>query len=190
MQHLEYTRLWAGFALAESVYTFNNYKKPFRLLAQRTGEQEEDYCYHAFVTTSEKSAKTLITEQYDERWTMEKFFNFENKMGLDRAATHNLNIRYGRLAMSMLAQAACLQLRKNLNNDYVKWDAQHLAREVLAYAEGDIEVKEHTIVVTFYGSASHIIKEKYENLPDMLIKEGIDPKIPWLYDFKLDFRFK
>ena len=34
MQHLEYTRLWAGFALAESVYTFNNYKKPFRLLAQ------------------------------------------------------------------------------------------------------------------------------------------------------------
>jgi len=45
-------------------------------------------------------------------------------------------------------------------------------------------------VVTFYGSTNHIIKEKYENLPDILMKERIDPKIPWLYDFKLDFRFK
>jgi len=190
LQHLEYTRLWAGFAMTESEYTFNNCKKPFRLLAQRTGERQEDYCYHAFITTSEKSAQTLITEQYDERWTVEKFFNFENKMGLDRAATHNLNIRYGRLAMSMLAQAACFQLRKNLKNDYLKWDAEHLAREVLAYAEGDVKVKDDTIVVTFYGSTNHIIKEKYENLPDILMKERIDPKIPWLYDFKLDFRFK
>ena len=27
-------------------------------------------------------------------------------------------------------------------------------------------------------------------LPDKLTAEGIQPTIPWLYDFKLDFRFK
>ncbi len=59
LQHLEYTPLWAGFAMAESVYTFNNTKKQFRLLAQRTGERQEDYCYSAFITTSEKDAQTL-----------------------------------------------------------------------------------------------------------------------------------
>ncbi len=190
LQHLEYTCLWAGFAMTESEYTFNNCKKPFRLLAQRTGERQEDYCYNAFITTSEKSAQTLICEQYDERWTVEKFFNFENKMGLDRAATHNLNIRYGRMAMSMLAQAACFQLRKNLKDEYITWNAEHLAREVLAFSEGDVRVKDDTIIVRFYGNSNHIIKQKYKNLPDKLIKEGIDPKIPWLYDFKLDFQFQ
>lgn len=90
----------------------------------------------------------------------------------------------------MLAQAACFQLRKNLKNDYVKWDAQALAREVLAYAEGDIKVKEDTIVVTFYRNTNNISKEKYENLTDRWVKKKIDPKISWLYDFKLDLRFK
>jgi hypothetical protein len=28
------------------------------------------------------------------------------------------------------------------------------------------------------------------DLPNKLISQGINPKIPWLYDFKLDFRFK
>jgi len=27
-------------------------------------------------------------------------------------------------------------------------------------------------------------------MPEKLSSEGINPKIPWLYDFKLDFRFK
>lgn len=190
LQQLEYNPLWAGFAMAESTYTFNNTKKQFRLLAQRTGERVEDYCYNGFVTTSEKDGQALICEQYDERWSVEEFYNFENKMGLDRASTHNLNIRYGKLALSMMAQAACFQLRKNLKNDYKNWNAQHLAREVLAFAEGDIKVKDDTIIVTFYGGANHIIKDRYENLPQKLTNEGINPRIPWLYDFKIDFQFK
>jgi len=27
-------------------------------------------------------------------------------------------------------------------------------------------------------------------MPEKLSSEGINPTIPWLYDFKLDFRFK
>jgi len=30
----------------------------------------------------------------------------------------------------------------------------------------------------------------YQGLPAKLISEGINPKVPWLYDYKLDFRFK
>ena len=33
-------------------------------------------------------------------------------------------------------------------------------------------------------------KEEYVNLPAKLIQNGIDPHIPWLYNYKLDFRFK
>ena len=30
----------------------------------------------------------------------------------------------------------------------------------------------------------------YENLPRILEREGVDPRIPWLYGYKLDFRFR
>jgi hypothetical protein len=33
-------------------------------------------------------------------------------------------------------------------------------------------------------------KEHFENLPQRLEKEGVDPHVPWLCNFKLDFRFK
>ena len=33
-------------------------------------------------------------------------------------------------------------------------------------------------------------KSHFENLPQRLQTEGVDPRVPWLYKFKLDFRFK
>ena len=30
----------------------------------------------------------------------------------------------------------------------------------------------------------------YEKLPEKLKREGVDPHIPWLYNYKLDFHFK
>jgi hypothetical protein len=54
----------------------------------------------------------------------------------------------------------------------------------------NIQVKDDTIIVTFYGPSQYIKKEEYMDLPNKLISQGINPKIPWLYDFKLDFRFK
>ena len=57
--------------------------------------------------------------------------------------------------------------------------------------EGDIRVEEDTIVVTYYNAPNaELLRQHYENLPSKLQKEGIDPAIPWLYGFKLDFRFK
>jgi len=54
-----------------------------------------------------------------------------------------------------------------------------------------IRVKHDTIVVTYYNVPNpELMKEHYEDLPDKLTAEGILPTIPWLYDFKLDFRFK
>ncbi|VAX17917.1 hypothetical protein MNBD_IGNAVI01-1447 [hydrothermal vent metagenome] len=57
--------------------------------------------------------------------------------------------------------------------------------------EGDIRVINDRIVVTFYGFPESMnIRNYYKNLSAKLISEGVDPRIPWLYNFKLDFRFK
>lgn len=183
--------LWAGFAIAETTYCFDNSKNTkYRLIAQRTGEHLKNYEYTAFLTSSTKSAEQLICEEYDKRWKIEEFFSFENKIGLNRAATLNLNIRYGKLALAMIAQASTYQLRQNLSSHYKTWNAEHLATHILAWQDGDIRVKKDTIVVTLYNAPKHIDKSKYENLPNILQSQNIDPRIPWLYNFKLDFKFK
>lgn len=77
-----------------------------------------------------------------------------------------------------------------LDEDYREWNAGHLSNEVLAWSDGDLNVKGDTIIATFYGASKHICQSDYINLPKILERQGISPKIPWLYNFKLDFRFK
>ena len=112
-------------------------------------------------------------------------------MGWNRASTFNLNTKYGKQSLALLAQAATSQLKKKLPEDYRTWTAQHLAQQVLTNMEGDIRVKDDTIIVTYYRDHEKLnLRQHFENLPDILNAEGVNPKIPWLYDYKLDFKFK
>ena len=191
MEDLTYKSLWAGYAIAETPFSFRDSKEVFRLIAQRSGEVPGQYTYKAFITTSPRPAQELMEENYyDKRWSIEEFFRFENEMGMKKASTLNLNIRYGKLALAMIAQAATYQLRAKLKKEYRKWDARHLATEILAWADGDVRVNDDTIIVTFYRAPQHLNPNDYINLPQILQSENINPRIPWLYGFKLDFRFK
>ena len=66
-----------------------------------------------------------------------------------------------------------------------------LSEKVLTNMEGDIRVKDDTIIITYYKDHEILgLRDKYHNISRQLENEHISPKIPWLYDFKLDFRFK
>ena len=57
--------------------------------------------------------------------------------------------------------------------------------------DGDIRVHDDTIIVTYYNAPdADRLRQHYEGLPEKLRAEGVSPNLPWLYDFKLDFRFK
>jgi hypothetical protein len=46
-------------------------------------------------------------------------------------------------------------------------------------------------LLTFYNAPNvELLRAHYENLPAKLQRQSVDPRIPWLYNFKLDFRFK
>ncbi|VAW24934.1 hypothetical protein MNBD_BACTEROID01-2938, partial [hydrothermal vent metagenome] len=69
--------------------------------------------------------------------------------------------------------------------------AIHLADAIFSKFDGAISVKNDTIIVTCYNVPEQLkLQQHYQNLPEKLISEGINPKVPWLYDFKLDFRFR
>ena len=71
------------------------------------------------------------------------------------------------------------------------WDAPHLARALLQGLEGDVRVSDQTIVVTYYNAPqAEQLRGHYEDLPQKLRAENVNPAIPWLYGYKLDFRFR
>ena len=71
------------------------------------------------------------------------------------------------------------------------WDASHFASAIFRGIDGDIRVSDNTIIVTLYNAPNpELLRKHYENLPQILERENVDPRIPWLYNFKLDFRFR
>lgn len=188
---LDYQKMWAGYAIAQTDYKFNEEKQSFNLLAERNGEIPSQYQYKAFISTTDQSALKMLTEEYDKRWTIEEFFNFEGAMGWNRASTMNLNIRFGKMSLALIAQAAAYQFRQKLPAPYKQWTAKTLADNIFHGIDGDLRVIDDTIVVTLYNVSEELnLKRHYENLPYILETEGVDPRVPWLYNLKVDFRFK
>ncbi len=122
---------------------------------------------------------------------MEEFFNAHQALGWDRAGTCNLNIRYGQMTMALIAQAAIAQIRKRLVPPATNWDARHMATAYFEGPEGDVRVDGYTIIVTYYNApGADRPREHYEDSPAKLRAERIDPQVPWLYGFMVDYRFR
>lgn len=183
---------WPGYGTVKRPYKFKNYdSEPFYQFIQRKGEREDDYDFKAFLCTNDRPEVEALSEGYPDRWHIEEFFRIDQALGWHRAGTVNLNVQYGKMTMSLLAQAGLHMLRNRIGSEISEWDAQHFANDMLRGLEGDIRVKKDTIIVTYYNAPNkELLQNHYEQLPKKLLAEGVSAQIPWLYNFKLDFRFK
>ena len=184
---------WAGYATAKQPYTpALSQAGPFTQYIQREGERPQDYRYHAFLSTIDGDEVEALVGEFPKRWHVEEFFKNNEALGWDRAGTCNLNIRYGQMTMALVAEAALSQFRKRIGAPESDWDAKHLAKGYFGGLEGDVRVVDgQTIQVTSYNAPeAERLRRHYEDLPAKLKAEQIDPRIPWLYGFRLDFRFR
>jgi hypothetical protein len=188
----QFVRRWVGYATLRTTHTCTKpagYTLP--LLVQRFGEPPGECKFNAFVCTGDRDELEALTDDYPKRWHVEEFFNTDQGLGWERAGTQNINVRCGHMTMALLAQAALRRLRLRLGAAVARWDAKHLARDVLAGLEGDVRVNEDTIVVTYYNAPNaDLLRSQFEGLPAKLRREKVDPEVPWLYNYKLDFRFR
>jgi hypothetical protein len=188
----QFTRHWAGYATARLPYTLSRSQAgPFPLFVQRFGETAANWRFNAYLCTAEREEVEALTRDYPKRWHVEEFFNKDQALGWDRAGTQNVNIRYGHMTMALLAQAVLHQLRGRLGEPMRTWDAKHLAKDLLQSLEGDVRVSADTIVVTYYNAPNaESLRGHYEDLPNKLRAANLNPQVPWLYNYKLDFRFR
>ena len=183
---------WAGYATAKLEYTPQDSRGgPFYQYVQRQGERPEEYRFNAFLATRDGDEVEELAGDFPKRWHVEEFFNAHQAPGWDRAGTCNLNIRYGQMTMALVAQAAIDRIRRRLAPPAANWDAKHMATTYFAGLEGDVRVDGDTILVTYYNAPeADRLREHYEGLPARLRAEKVDPRVPWLYDFKVDYRFR
>jgi hypothetical protein len=193
MPESAFIRHWAGYAIATETFMprRTHLSEPCWRYIQRTGERPDSYHFKGFCCTRARPEVPSLTADFPKRWRIEEFFRFEQDLGWKRAGTMNLHIRCGQMTMTLIAQTVIHQLRQRLSAPFNGWDAPHLAKHLFGGLEGDLRVDKDTILVTYYNApgAEHW-KQHFENLPQKLEQEGVNPRVPWLYDFKLDFRFK
>lgn len=189
---VRFTEHWPGYATAIEPYHFKAEPQAlYHEFVQRSGSRKQDHHYQGFLCTAPRPEVPTLTRDYPQRWHVEEFFKFNQALGWHRAGTLNLNVRYGHLTMVLVAQAAIHQLRQRLGLPFMQWDATHLARHLFEGLEGDVRVEQQTIVVTLYNPPNaSLLRQHYEHLPEKLAQQGVSPEIPWLYNFKIDFRFK
>ena len=183
---------WAGLATARRPYRLKHGTAgSYWQLIQRTGETPETYEFTGFLSTADRDELDDLTLEYPKRWHVEEFFNAYQALGWNRAGTLNQNIRTGQMTLALVAQAALHELRTRLGPPTASWDAEHLAQGLFRGLDGDLRITDDTLLVTYYNAPNpEGLRAHYEHLPERLAAEGIDPRIPWLYGFKLDFRFK
>jgi len=183
---------WIGMETAKIPFGFNKQTdNPYYMIIQRTGVCPDDFRFKSFLSTNNRNNVEALTIEYPERWHAEEFFNANQELGWKKARTMNLNVRYAQMTAALVAQAATSQLKNRFAETVKSWNAKHFADAVLKGIDGDIKVANDTIIVTFYNALPFLEKcEQLENIPEKLEAENVDPRIPWLYDFKIDFRFK
>ena len=64
---LQYTPLWAGYALGVGTFQFDNSPHTLQLIVQRQGERPDNYSYKPFLTTSHQKPVDLLTKVFPER---------------------------------------------------------------------------------------------------------------------------
>jgi len=187
-----FTRHWAGYATAKLPFTFTETDADtYWQFIQRNGERPDEWSFKGFLSTSDRDEVGALTSDFPKRWHVEEFFNANQALGWKRSGTMNLNIRYGQMTMALIAQTVIHSLRSRLGKPYCNWDAEHLAKDLFFALEGDVRVIKDRIVVTYYNAPnSERLAAYYTDLPEKLEKEGIDPRVPWLYNYKLDFCFR
>ena len=185
-----FTRRWAGYATAKVPYVMKQGGTYYQFV-ERTGERPQDWRYQGFLSTSDRDEVDTLTHDYPHRWHIEEFFNVDQPLGWQRAGTQNINIRYAQMTAGLIAQAVIHQLRTRLGEPFSAWDANHLAKDLFFRIDGDVRVSRDVITVTYYNAPNaESLRTHYEELPAKLAADGISPEIPWLYNYKLDFRFR
>jgi hypothetical protein len=176
--------VWGNIATLHT--TMTNFDGPLRLLLKK----RRDGKYFALITPEVDMATDTAMPAYTKRWRIENFFAENAFLGIDRLPSLNLNAVQASLSLRLLAFQALDNFRKDLGAAYRNKTPRLIHRELVDGVQGRMQLRRDTIEVSIYGFEHQ--RDAAKALTDhdaKLEAKGVDPRIPWLGNRRLRFKF-
>ncbi len=166
--------------------TMKDYNGSLRLFLK----QQPDNKYFALLTPHAQIDKDVAMPTYRNRWDIETFFGQNDYLGINQFPSLNLNAIQAVLSLRLTAFNAMDNFRMDLGGEHISKTPELIYRHFIDGVQGRLQLRGDIIVVNIYGlKYSKDIASLFLNLDKKLSNSGIDTRIPWLGNRRLEFKF-
>jgi len=166
--------------------TMSNFEGPLQMFLKKQSNGK----YFALITSARDMTTNIAMPTYTKRWRIENFFGDNAFLGINRLPSLNLNAIQTMLSLRLLSFHMVDNFRHDLGPAYKNKTPDIIHREFINGVQGRIQLNRDIIEVSIYGfeheaAAAAILT----NLDAKLENAGVNPRIPWLGNRRLRFKF-
>ena len=175
-----------GGNIATLYTTMQDFSGPLQLFLKK----RRDGKFFALLTPHEKITKELAMPIYTKRWDIETFFGLNSFLGINHLPSLNLNAIQAVLSLRLAAFHVMDNFRTDLGGEHICKTPELICRNFLDGVQGRVQLRGDMITVNIYGfKHDRDVASIFMNLESKLIRAGVDPRIPWLGNRRLQFKF-
>ena len=166
--------------------TMKDFQGPLTLLLKKN----PNGTYFALITPEPEMTPATAMPIYTKRWRIENFFSENHFGGIDRLPSLNLNAIQAMLSLRLLAFQAVDNFRHDLGPAYNTMTPELIHRHFIDGVQGRIQLRNDVIELSVYGFEHQAaVASLFTHLDHQLESTGVDPRIPWLGNRRLRFKF-
>lgn len=185
----QFNRRFEGRSLADVFTYLKDYPDPLRFLVLKAREGGESK-YVGFITNDINATPRALLKIYRKRWRIENLFSECDFLGFNLLVSTNLNAITANLVLKLMAFNLISAFRNDLGSKFLSMTPSLIHRHFLRNVQGKVKLHGDYIRVDVFGfEHQDAVRSLLDDLQAKLLKKALDPRIPWLNNHRICFRF-